>query len=97
MKPRGPVPKALPTSGHELPNLKTKKQAAAYLCVGVSTLDHWIAAGTAPPFVRYVKNGPVYFRVVALDRFIEEHEQGNPSTVKDPSQRAAGGDEAAVQ
>lgn len=72
LAPRGQVP--APFAFLPVP-VVPKRIAAAYLGIGLSTLDHWLADGSAPPCVRYVEGGPVYFRIAALDQFIADHEE----------------------
>lgn len=50
--------------------LLTRKDAARYLGVSVSTLARWAMQGTGPA---YSKAGQVRYRLSDLDAFIEEH------------------------
>lgn len=70
-----------------------KRVAAAYLGVAVKTLEDYVRDGVVPA-VQYVKGGDLFFRVVTLDRFIEESERGNPAQLIHSPPRAAGEDDA---
>lgn len=50
--------------------LLTRKDAARYLGISVSTLARWAMEGTGPA---YSKAGRVRYRLSDLDAFIEEH------------------------
>lgn len=104
-KPRGRIPEAarlmvpqrsIPAPMAMIPiPLVPKRVAAQYLGIAESTLNHWIADGTAPPAVQYIKNGPVYFRIAVLDAFIEAHEQPQSQVTHRPPALAGEDDSVA--